>query len=448
MAKLREMTGQRNNLPVDCLIFSEEALEKLAWFRDNGAVEVGALCQTREDDPLYVEKLHFVKQESTAGSTEFDEDAQHNLVVDMDEAGVSPENYLRIWVHTHPGSSATPSSTDWETFDEVFGLMPWSIMAILSKSAANSMYCLFRAEDEAIHIPVVIDTPEVNREEWEAEYREAIHKPQSRNTGWVSNGGYGLYAATAQNPWGRLFPPKQGELVKSQMFKLPKGAGESDKDTHLYRCFYGVSYQNTIPAPPPGWWDHNPVQSAVEALWITAEALMTPKTFARAMEQSFRRYFGDDNLSDYHGIFDPTMHATKTPPKWIEESPYAGLAYLRARYKKRVKDITKAFPEKMALTYDPNAMFEWSKGNDHKMRYHLALNKADKHIEHKFEDQSIDPFLFSIGACLRNEWEIDGVLEAVGTDVHQELNQQMQLDQEFSEELEAQYWDTYNKTWK
>jgi DNA mismatch repair ATPase MutL len=105
---LSRMTKTRVDLPQSVLIFGEEAFNKLIWFRDRGGTEVGAMCETKADDPLYVIDLHFIKQECSSAYTEFDEEAQQDYLVDMTERGVHPNNFMRIWVHTHPGQSATP----------------------------------------------------------------------------------------------------------------------------------------------------------------------------------------------------------------------------------------------------------------------------------------------------------------------------------------------------
>ena len=54
----------------------------------------------------------------------FDEQVDH---------GRKPEQFARVWLHTHPGSSAHPSTTDEETFERVFGQCDWAIMAILAR---------------------------------------------------------------------------------------------------------------------------------------------------------------------------------------------------------------------------------------------------------------------------------------------------------------------------
>src|SRR5690606_33202362 len=39
----------------------------------------------------------------------------------------------RLWAHTHPGNSASPSGTDEDTFERVFGGCDWAVMFILAR---------------------------------------------------------------------------------------------------------------------------------------------------------------------------------------------------------------------------------------------------------------------------------------------------------------------------
>jgi len=91
------------------------------------------------------------------------------------DAGRKPEQFSRLWIHTHPGDSPQPSATDEETFDRVFGCCDWAVMFIIAQGGAT--YCRLRFNTGPggdIEIPVQVDYavtfPGAEHETWEAEY--------------------------------------------------------------------------------------------------------------------------------------------------------------------------------------------------------------------------------------------------------------------------------------
>ena len=53
-----------------------------------------------------------------------------NYYEDQVEDGRVPEQFARIWLHSHPGDSSEPICTDENTFATVFGSCDWSVMFI------------------------------------------------------------------------------------------------------------------------------------------------------------------------------------------------------------------------------------------------------------------------------------------------------------------------------
>jgi hypothetical protein len=91
------------------------------------------------------------------------------------DQGLKPEQFGRIWIHTHPGLSASPSGVDETTIKNVFGRCDWSIMYILAKGGASYARLQFRAgPGGALRLPVRIDwqRPFGGTDEcsWQAEY--------------------------------------------------------------------------------------------------------------------------------------------------------------------------------------------------------------------------------------------------------------------------------------
>jgi hypothetical protein len=119
------------------LRFSPTAWGKLLYLRDLGPTEIGGLAVSAADDLLRVEDILVVRQRSTAVSVEFDDEGIADCFDRQIDAGLRPERFSRIWVHTHPDNSPRPSGLDEATFIRVFGQMEWAVMFILAKGGAT-----------------------------------------------------------------------------------------------------------------------------------------------------------------------------------------------------------------------------------------------------------------------------------------------------------------------
>jgi len=115
------------------LRFSPTAWAKLLYFRDKSPNEVGGFGITAPDDLLLVTDFLTVKQEVTCVSVKFDDEAVSQFFDQQVDLGRKPEQFARIWLHTHPGESPEPSTTDEETFQRVFGGCQWAVMAIVAQ---------------------------------------------------------------------------------------------------------------------------------------------------------------------------------------------------------------------------------------------------------------------------------------------------------------------------
>ena len=98
------------------LRFSPTAWAKLLFLRDRGPTEVGGFGIAPAADLLYVEDIRLVQQTCTSISVAFDDSAVAEFFDEQIDAGRRPEQFGRIWIHTHPGDSAQPSHVDEETF--------------------------------------------------------------------------------------------------------------------------------------------------------------------------------------------------------------------------------------------------------------------------------------------------------------------------------------------
>ena len=95
------------------------------------------------------------------------------------EAGRQPEEFARLWLHTHPGRSAEPSATDEATFARVFGGADWAVMFILARGGQSfaRLRCNVGPGAE-MQLPVDVDYrrsfERSDREAWEAEYQACV----------------------------------------------------------------------------------------------------------------------------------------------------------------------------------------------------------------------------------------------------------------------------------
>jgi len=126
--------------------------------RDVTDNEVGGFGITESDDLLFVTDFTLVKQKVTAVSVSFEDESVANFFEDQVEAGRKPEQFARIWLHSHPGSSPEPSMTDEQTFARVFGSCDWSVMCIVAQDGGTFARLRFSAGPGGeVKIPVYVD---------------------------------------------------------------------------------------------------------------------------------------------------------------------------------------------------------------------------------------------------------------------------------------------------
>ena len=129
---------------------------------------------------LLVEDVRLIGQQTTIVSVEFDDEAVADFFDEQVDAGLLPERFFRLWLHTHPGDSAVPSSVDEETFQRVFGRCDWAVMAILAQEGQTYARLRFNAGPGGqIEIPVRIDYtrpfPDADPDGWQREYERCVH---------------------------------------------------------------------------------------------------------------------------------------------------------------------------------------------------------------------------------------------------------------------------------
>ena len=152
---------------------------KLVYLRDAGPTEIGGFGVSSAEDPLLIEDLCLVKQACDSASVVFDDDSVADYFDRQVDRGRSPEQFARVWVHTHPGSSPLPSSTDEETFARVFGSCDWALMLILARGGKS--YARLQVDGGVclaaeIEVAVDYDQPFAGsaHQEWQAEYDNLV----------------------------------------------------------------------------------------------------------------------------------------------------------------------------------------------------------------------------------------------------------------------------------
>jgi hypothetical protein len=168
------------------LRFSPRARLKFQFLCHSGPTEVAVFGLTREADPLLVEDLLVVKQRATAATVAFDDKAVADLFDQMADRGISPCRFARVWLHTHPGASVTPSRVDEATFDRVFGGCDWAVMGILGRTGRTYARLRFSSgPGAAMVIPTAVewaDWPAYARspqfhadlDQWQSEYDRLV----------------------------------------------------------------------------------------------------------------------------------------------------------------------------------------------------------------------------------------------------------------------------------
>jgi hypothetical protein len=124
------------------LRFNPAAWAKLVLLRDAGQTEIGGFGISSDDDPLLVIDVDLVRQVCTSTSVSFRDEAVADYLDKKLDQGIRPAQCMRVWLHTHPADSATPSPLDEQTFARVFERCDWAVMFILAK--AGSTYARLR----------------------------------------------------------------------------------------------------------------------------------------------------------------------------------------------------------------------------------------------------------------------------------------------------------------
>lgn len=149
------------------------------YLRDRGDTEIGAFGISSPSDPLLVEDLQLVDQNCTAVTVQFVDTSVADFFDAQVDCGRVPEQFGRLWLHTHPGDCPWPSGTDEETFARVFGRCHWAVMFILARGGDTSARLSHHA-GPPVSLPIetrvdfTAEFPASDHVAWEAEYRRHV----------------------------------------------------------------------------------------------------------------------------------------------------------------------------------------------------------------------------------------------------------------------------------
>jgi hypothetical protein len=161
------------------LRFSPSAWAKLMFFRDREDCEIGGFGVCDSDDLLLVTDFVTVQQDVSSVSVAFDDESVADFFDSQIDLSRRPEQFGRIWVHTHPGDCPQPSGTDEECFQRVFGGCDWAVMFILARG--GKIFARLQhntGPGGRINIPVEVDYSAEfagsDHEAWRVEYERDV----------------------------------------------------------------------------------------------------------------------------------------------------------------------------------------------------------------------------------------------------------------------------------
>lgn len=188
--------------------FTPYSWSKLVFLRDVGDTEIGGfgICADA-DNPLLVTDVKIVKQVCTSVTVKFDDASVADLFDDLVDEGLKPAQFGRIWIHTHPGTSAEPSGVDEETFQRVFSSCDFAIMFILARGGETYARCRYgvgpRSQLEIdSNVDYFAEFRASDSASWKAEYDKNVteevffHSTRDKTTGKL-NGKQTVFGAQA-----------------------------------------------------------------------------------------------------------------------------------------------------------------------------------------------------------------------------------------------------------
>lgn len=230
------------------LYIKYEALLKMNQIVNTCTAEVGWLGSVEEKDRVfYVTDVFLLKQKVTGVTTELDEEALSDLLLQMVNEDQEKYNTIKLWGHSHVKMEVNPSSQDDETFKEYYQDNPFFIRLIANQK-----------EDMRIDIAIREDGLIYHRVPWEVVYPGDIVKAM-KNYAMISEE---LKAAedeieTLKGLYESSFSTQLNEEIKDKVIKetkyvsvkkaatepaVPFSWSDDEMDDYAYHYGYGYDY--------------------------------------------------------------------------------------------------------------------------------------------------------------------------------------------------------------
>lgn len=164
------------------ITFSKYAYAKLQHMCHKGNSEISGFGVSDPNNPFRIIDFKLIKQKSTLAYTDMDTNAVRDYMEDELMAG----RPIRVWIHTHPGDSATPSHTDEDQLSTYFRGPNYFVMFILAKGGATT--CRLRMQPPELNFHVDKELPlgverlfepdrVIDVASWEKEYEDTVTIP-------------------------------------------------------------------------------------------------------------------------------------------------------------------------------------------------------------------------------------------------------------------------------
>jgi len=194
-------------MPTPKLKFSPLAWLHYQFLCHAGPTEVGAFGVHAPGDPFLIEWLWVPRQECSAAFVQADKEAWEDYLLDDNRIAFHGDQPVRpVWLHTHPGNSASPSGFDEKNWREEYSgrSSPLTVFGILARGGETyGRTHVHAAGDMAVNLPfeVLWDRLPAELEEirqysagWAAEYAAKVTekkyeaKPFVLGHGWDFSG--------------------------------------------------------------------------------------------------------------------------------------------------------------------------------------------------------------------------------------------------------------------
>jgi hypothetical protein len=163
------------------LVIRRRVWDKIIYLNSLSSCELAGFGISAKNKPLTIVDFVILKQTVTAATCKLDDMAIADFFEEQVDLGRQPNEFGRIWVHSHPGPfGPNPSLMDEETFQRAFGQCDWAVMLIVSKGGTYyARMSLRKSFNFDVFLKIKIDnntkkTNQKDKQRWADEYEKLI----------------------------------------------------------------------------------------------------------------------------------------------------------------------------------------------------------------------------------------------------------------------------------